>query len=104
VSPGGATLGQACTIPANALVPGTALRFTASGIYSTTGTPNLTLALYYGGQASGVQMAATAATAAAAGGTGLCVLLGSGAGIAVVAVNGAAGAAGLSYTLEFTEN
>jgi hypothetical protein len=44
------------------------------------------------------------ATAAAAGGTGLCVLLGSGAGIAVVAVNGAAGAAGLSYTLEFTEN
>ena len=53
-------------IPANYLYVGQRLRITAYGIYSTTGTPNLTLGVYYGGVA-GTLLAATAANATASG-------------------------------------
>jgi hypothetical protein len=54
------------TIPANYLFVGQRLRITGYGIYSTTGTPNLTLGIYYGGVA-GTLLAGTAANATASG-------------------------------------
>jgi hypothetical protein len=49
-------------LPANFLQVGSALRFTAFGVLSTTGTPNITLGIYYGAVA-GTALAATPATA-----------------------------------------
>ena len=48
--------------PVGFMYVGQLWRFTAWGIYSTTGTPNLTIGFYYGGVA-GTALAATAATA-----------------------------------------
>lgn len=53
-------------IPANRLVLGTTIRVTASGQFSTTGTPTLLVGVYYGGVA-GVALAATAATTTGTG-------------------------------------
>lgn len=51
VSPGGNTLGLAYqTVPAQ-LYPGQQWRFTANGIWSSTGSPGLSLGVYYGGAA-----------------------------------------------------
>jgi hypothetical protein len=52
ISPGAGVAGQALTIPAGLLQVGTILRFLAAGIYSTTGTPSLTLGLYFGAVAA----------------------------------------------------
>jgi hypothetical protein len=43
------------------------------------------------------------ATAAAAAGTGLVVLMGSGAGVYLRADNGAAGGSGLTFSIDFSE-
>jgi hypothetical protein len=48
------------TLPANFLQAGSALRFTAFGVFSTTGTPTLLLGIYFGGVA-GTALAATTA-------------------------------------------
>lgn len=53
-------------IPANYLVPGNILEVVATGRFSNTGTPNLTLGLYWGGVA-GTALCATAATATPSG-------------------------------------
>jgi hypothetical protein len=53
-------------LPANYLYQGQRLRMKAYGIYSSTGTPTLTLGGYYGGVA-GVALAVTAANAVASG-------------------------------------
>jgi hypothetical protein len=53
------------TVPANFYYVGQLWRARAWGIYSTTGTPNLTIGFYYGG-AAGTALAATAATATGA--------------------------------------
>src|SRR5581483_1962798 len=66
ISPGGNTAGQAFQTQPDQLYPGQMLRFTAAGIYGTTGTPTLLIGLYYGGVA-GVALAATAATTTASG-------------------------------------
>jgi hypothetical protein len=63
VSPGANTAGQALQLPANFLVAGSAIRFTAAGVLSHKAEAcNLTFGLYYGGVA-GKALAATAATA-----------------------------------------
>lgn len=54
------------TLPANFLQAGSALRFTAFGVFSTTGTPTLLLGVYYGGVA-GVALAATTAITTGSG-------------------------------------
>jgi hypothetical protein len=51
VSPGGATLGQAYQTAPAQLYPGQMWRFTANGIWSSTGSPGLSLGVYYGGAA-----------------------------------------------------
>lgn len=51
ISPGANTAGQALTIPASYLQPGNILRYTAVGIFGTTGKPALKMGLYYGGVA-----------------------------------------------------
>lgn len=51
ISPGAEEAGKALVIPANYLNVGSIIRYSATGIFSTTGTPNLTLGLYYGGVA-----------------------------------------------------
>jgi hypothetical protein len=56
------------TLPANFLLAGSALRFTAHGVFSNTGTPTLLLGIYYGGVA-GVALAASAATTTTTGAT-----------------------------------
>jgi hypothetical protein len=66
VSPGGNTAGQALTLNGATLQPGSEYRVTARGIVSTTGTPNLTLGVYYGGVA-GVALATTGAIATGSG-------------------------------------
>lgn len=48
------------TLPANFLQIGSALRFEAFGVLSTTGTPTMNLGIYYGGVA-GVALATTGA-------------------------------------------
>lgn len=53
-------------LPANFLQVGSALRFTAYGVFSTTGTPTLSLGLYYGGVA-GVALATTGAVTTGTG-------------------------------------
>lgn len=53
-------------LPANMLVPGSVLRFTAFGRFSTTGTPTLLLGVYYGGVA-GVALAASTAITTGSG-------------------------------------
>lgn len=63
ISPGGAA-NASYIQAANTLQVGTPLRVTAAGVFSTTGTPNLTIGLYYGGVA-GVVLAAIAPTATA---------------------------------------
>ena len=47
-------------LPANFLQPGSALQFTAFGVFSTTATPTLLLGVYYGGVA-GTALATTGA-------------------------------------------
>lgn len=49
------------TLPANFLQNGSALKFTAFGVFSTTVTPTLLLGIYYGGVASAVPLATTGA-------------------------------------------
>lgn len=58
--------GANIVLPANYYYPGQIFKWTAWGIYSTTGTPNITLGQYYGGVA-GSALAATAATATGSG-------------------------------------
>lgn len=53
-------------LPANFLQPGSALRLTAFGVFSTTATPTLLLGFYYGGVA-GVALAATGAITTGSG-------------------------------------
>lgn len=66
ITPGTNVAGQALTIPASFLVPGNILSYRASGIFSTTGTPSLTLGLYWGGVA-GTALAETIAVTAPTG-------------------------------------
>src|SRR5947209_6004340 len=66
VSPGANTAGQAFTFPASYLRVGQQYRVTATGIISNTGTPNLTLGIYYGG-AAGTALATTGALATLTG-------------------------------------
>lgn len=54
------------TLPANFLQAGSALRFTAFGVFSTTSTPTLLLGVYYGGVA-GTALAATTAITTGSG-------------------------------------
>lgn len=49
-------------IGANSLVPGSVIRLTAFGTFSTTGTPTLLLGFYYGGVAGTALAATTAVT------------------------------------------
>lgn len=56
------------TLPANFLQAGSALRLTAHGVFSNTGTPTLIVGFYYGGVA-GIALAATAATTTTTGAT-----------------------------------
>lgn len=51
VSPGGSTLGQAFQTAPAQLYPGQLWRFTANGTWSSTGSPGLSLGVYYGGAA-----------------------------------------------------
>lgn len=51
VSPGGATAGQAYQTSPAQLYPGQMWRFTADGIWSATGSPGISLGVYYGGAA-----------------------------------------------------
>lgn len=53
-------------LPANFLQVGSAIKLTAFGVFSTTGTPTLLLGFYYGGVA-GVALAATAAATTGSG-------------------------------------
>lgn len=53
-------------LPANFLQAGSALKFTAFGVFSTTGTPTLLLGIYYGGIA-GTALATTGAITTATG-------------------------------------
>jgi hypothetical protein len=62
VSGGANVAGEAFTIPANFMQTGQVWRWTAAGIYSTTGTPNLTLGVYLGGVAGTALAAAIAVT------------------------------------------
>lgn len=54
------------TLPANFLQAGSALKFTAHGQLSTTGTPTILLGIYYGAVA-GTALAATVATTTGSG-------------------------------------
>lgn len=54
------------TLPANYLQAGSALRFTAFGVLSTTATPTILLGVYYGGVA-GTALAVTPATTTGSG-------------------------------------
>ena len=53
-------------LPANSLFPGAALKLTAFGTFSTTGTPTLLLGFYYGAVA-GTALAATLANTTGSG-------------------------------------
>lgn len=64
ITAGGNSPGRAFTFPAGYLQTGMQLRVRAKGIVSNTGTPNLTLGLYYGGVA-GTALATTGAVATA---------------------------------------
>jgi hypothetical protein len=66
ISPGGNTFGQAFQFNADQLQVGQRYRLHAHGIVSNTGTPNLTLGVYYGGVA-GTALATTGAVATASG-------------------------------------
>lgn len=55
---------QPCTIPANYLQTGTAIRTEAWGSFSTTGTPTLVFGVYYGTTALAVNVALTTASGA----------------------------------------
>src|SRR4051812_2481753 len=57
---------QPCTIPANYVKPGTAIRTTAWGSFSTTGTPTLVFGVYYGTVVLAVNVALTTASGASA--------------------------------------
>lgn len=54
-------------LPANYLYPGAALKLTAYGNFSTTGTPTLLLGFYYGAVAGALPLAATLATTTGSG-------------------------------------
>jgi hypothetical protein len=62
ISPGQGKAGQAFQTQAAQLYPGQLMRFTGAGVYSTTSSPTLALALYYGGASATV--AALGSTAA----------------------------------------
>ncbi len=51
VSPGGSTVGQAFQTAPAQLYPGQMWRFTANGIWSSSGSPGVSLGVYYGGAA-----------------------------------------------------
>ena len=74
VSGGANTAGQAFTIPSDFMQIGQVWRWTADGIYSNTGTPNLTLGVYLGGVA-GTALAATIATTTPSGVTNVAWFL-----------------------------
>lgn len=57
---------QAFTVPANDPITGSCYRMTGFGVFSVTGTPTLTFALYWGGT-GGTSIAAVPAVTAAAG-------------------------------------
>jgi len=54
-------------LPANFLVAGSVLRFTAWGTFSTTGTPTLLMGVYYGAAAAGTALAASTAITTGSG-------------------------------------
>jgi hypothetical protein len=60
ISPGANITGQAFAFAAGALQPGLQLRVRAKGLVSTTGTPTLTVGIYFGG-VSGTALASTGA-------------------------------------------
>src|SRR5579884_2340764 len=62
ISPGAANAGQAFVVKASNLKVGMQFRVRAAGIVSTTGTPNLTTGLYWGGTA-GTALGTTGALA-----------------------------------------
>lgn len=66
ITAGAATAGQAMTFPASYLQVGLEFRVTARGIITNTGTPNLTLGLYWGGVA-GVALGTTGVVATVTG-------------------------------------
>jgi hypothetical protein len=66
ISPGGNVAGQAFTIKGGTLRVGQQFRVRAKGIASTTGTPNLTIGVYYGGVA-GTALCSTGAIATSSG-------------------------------------
>jgi hypothetical protein len=70
ISPGAETAGKQLVIPANYLNVGSVIRYSATGIFSTTGTPTLILGIYYGGVA-GVVLAETIAITTPSGGANL---------------------------------
>lgn len=49
------------SLPAGSLQPGSVLRWSAFGVFSTTGTPTLLLGFYYGGVAGALPLATTGA-------------------------------------------
>lgn len=57
-------------LPSGLLIPGSVLRLTAAGRFSTTGTPTLLLGFYYG-DVSGVALATTGALTTASGAANL---------------------------------
>src|SRR5262245_55298742 len=60
------SVSPAYTLPAKFLQAGSVLRFTAFGVFSTTGTPTLLLGVYYGGVA-GTALATTGAITTGSG-------------------------------------
>lgn len=54
-------------LPANFLQPGSALRFKAFGVLSTTGTPTILVGIYYGAVAGALPLAASAAVTTSSG-------------------------------------
>lgn len=54
-------------LPANFLVAGSVLRFTAFGVFSTTGTPTLLLGVYYGAVAGANPIAVSSAVTTGSG-------------------------------------
>ena len=84
------------TLPANFLQVGSVLRFEAFGVFSTTGTPNLTLGIYYGAVA-GTALATTGAVATSSGVTNVPWKLNLTTHVRTVGSSGTAMSHGSSY-------
>lgn len=93
--------GANIVLPANYYYPGMLFRWTAWGIYSTTGTPNLTLGQYYGGVA-GSALAATAATATGSGAANLMWHMTGTTRITTLGTSGSADSFGLAHGIAAT--